>query len=272
MRLTFFKTKKYILQRLKGCVMAFSYHQLHPKALLCINVRSGGGGSQDFGFKNGFVDIDGIIKFLNGNTGYVTKWYNQAQGMSTTPDLVQTDNSKQPQVALPAVMGNNYMYFDGSASYLWVETPNTETNILTQPIGIYTKTARRSGFSGSRYVFTRNTSGTTDRSYGQYNNPSAYFIFAGNSRGNVDNINNYAGRLQPEVGGSGYTVFSESDLGTSKTDTGALTVSTPGNNIYVGQRGGGTGSNIWYGTIGTILLFNTLQSENMYELIRKEGI
>lgn len=59
--------------------------------------RSSDGAEQDFGFDtDGTLDVSAVEDWLSGVDGYVTRWYSQVDG---EPDLLQSDNSRQPRIA-----------------------------------------------------------------------------------------------------------------------------------------------------------------------------
>jgi hypothetical protein len=278
------KNKPMLLQILKGCVMAFSFYQLHPNATKCIRIRKVSDDAEiDVGFKNGYLDVDVINKFLNGvTTAGIVTWYNQARDIDKN-DMTQADKTLQPVWWYGANMSRGIV-FDGAAKYMTI-TPYAAMNLYTEPINFYAN-FYKNDTGTSKYIICKNTEDAASRQYGMYadwissTKNRVTVFFDGSSRSSNfdaprDPSSKVCARWQANTV-STWRIFQESNYvdTTASFGYGGYTISVTGAMCYVGCRGntGGTVSNWFPGQIKTLLMFSTRQSRRMWDEIKKAGV
>jgi hypothetical protein len=274
------KPKNYLLQYLKGCVLAFSYYQLYPASTLCIRIRRiADDVEQDFGFRCGYLDIDSVHAFLAGGDGAVTTWYNQSRTSGAT-NAVQATTSKQPLFSYASNIFRFGLYFNGS-HYLTVPL-YSELNLVTEPISAFIDFYKNDSTT-NRCLFCKNTTALADFQYGLYTSyvddslNNVYCSLDGSAR-TIPKTSTYptsrcAVRWQRNTAAT-WKIFKESNKDDSSADYGydGYTITQSGSTFYIGCRGntGGTTAMAYIGNIKTLLIFNTRQSRQMYDLIKRE--
>lgn len=274
------KYKEYLLQQLKGCVLAFSYYQLHPNAKLCMRIRRVTDDAiLDVGFRNGYIDLDSVNTFLNGVNAGIAIWYNQVQDIPSATNAINTDNSKQP--LFNAIKG---ITFNGLSNYLSI-TPYNEMDLHTEPISFYFD-FYKTGTGTSQYLFCKNSTGSADRQYG------AYVSYVDGIKNTVAMFFDGSGRSYPEPPAEPSTkivsrwqvntattwkIFNEHSFGDnyiSDFGSSGYTIAQTGTHCYIGCRSntGNTQASWFAGNVKSVLLFNTRQSKALHSTIKRLGV
>jgi hypothetical protein len=260
-----------ILKQIKGCVMAFSFYQLHPKATLCLRLRRAyDDAALDVGFKNGYIDLDTVHNWLGGvSTACISIWYNQAQVTGAT-NAVQANPDQQP------VWG----YWEGAdtwkrgisfgSPFNLTVASYTGMNILSDPLALYTQFYKPDQVD-NKYLFCRNNEDTASRQYGIYLDSTAPF-------NNANLFMNGSSRCSTDTVAPTSRVFFRWYNGVIYQDSGVADRSTAyasqalaeAPSTYIGCRGnaGATQYGHFDGEIKTIMLFNSIVSKAAVELMK----
>lgn len=109
-----------------------SLRKLISTATIAIRVRrSNDNAEQDIGFNGNALDTAALSSFVGGNSGYITKFYDQA---GNAEDLAQATASKQPRIVNAGVYDAEAV-FDGSDDAMAISS----LTLGTAQVGIYTK-------------------------------------------------------------------------------------------------------------------------------------
>lgn len=264
-------SKNYVLQDLKGCVMAFSWYQLHPDNKLCMQIRRESDDALlDVGFRNGYVDMDACNAFLDGSiTGFITIWYNQSRIAGAT-NAVQEVAANQPRgIFYTNSINTMGVSFGGVSHYMTIES-YPEIDIVGAPLCIYSN-FRKSANTTSKYVLCRNLAESADRQYGFYvdNTPPnniVQFFLQGSSRAALNASQYYSKALIRWYDGN---ILQDSD-NKKQTTVYADTELTSTPSTFLGCRGatGGARSGFFDGQVRTIMVFNSKLSNVAVEWLR----
>ena len=263
--------KQYVLQQLKGCVLAFSWYQLHPDNKLCMRIRRETDDVElDIGFRDGYVDFDTCHRFLSGSiTGFITTWYNQSR-ISGATNAVQSALADQPRGIFYSNNINTMgVSFGGVSHHMTIES-YPEIDITAMPLSLYFN-FRKSANTSSKYLLCRNLAEAADRQYGVYIDQTApnnigQFFLKGSSRCSTNLGMYYSKGL---VRWQGDNIYQDSGV-VKRLTAYWSTPLTSAPNTFIGCRGatGGAKSGFFDGQVRTIMLFNSALSESAVELMR----
>lgn len=240
-------------------VMGFSYYKLLSSYKgYCVRVRRSSDNTiQDFGFKNGYIDYEAILAFVDGGSGYVAEWLNQ---YASGNNAVQTANSNQPLIVDSGIFKHEGIYFDGSNYYLRILNYSA-LELINEPLGLYLNTYPTL-LSNTGYVFYRGLSSSSNIHYSILKTSAPAFTFAYNNlvtvSGTTSVINNTNKVLYNWFNKSANGFISYSGANVSNGTIGiSLTNNT---NTYIGCRSnsidGELVATFYIGNVKTVCIFN----------------
>lgn len=104
----------YLFDAFPGATLGYSVRKLRDAYTgFAFEVRrSSDNTTTNIGFVGEDLDIAALTTFLGSDTGYITKWYNQAVSPIANSDMIQTTALLQPTIVLNS--GQYYVTWDGS--------------------------------------------------------------------------------------------------------------------------------------------------------------
>jgi hypothetical protein len=272
-----FASANLLLDQYSGSAAAYSLRKLrtaYTGSAIRVRKDTTGQPEQDIGFIGNNLDTASLKSFINANSGFIVRWYNQS-GSATNRNAIQTTATRQPRIVNAGTVEREngdvcLRWVNGSSHHLTVSRDSLN---ISQPISTFSvsKLTAASGINGS-LLFDNNSATNTPFRFGASGNtdaPNNTFSLYTNNIGGLTGCGaqNANQNLFTTISQTATTPNNEVRLNGTEVDGNAGTVTNSLNGLTIGNIRPGSGAgNLaiydWSGWIFELVIYNSNESSN----------
>jgi hypothetical protein len=228
---------------------------------------------QDIGFIGNDLDTASLKSFINANSGFIVRWYNQS-GSATNRNAIQTTATRQPRIVNAGTVEREngdvcLRWVNGSSHHLTVSRDSLN---ISQPISTFSvsKLTAASGINAS-ILFDNNSATNTPFRFSASGTeaPANTFFLYTNTVGGLTSCGaqNANQNLFTTISQTATTPNNEARLNGTEVDNNIGTVTNSLNGLTIGNiRPGAGAGNLaiydWSGWIFELVIYNSNESSN----------
>ena len=271
-----FASANLLLDQYSGSAAAYSLRKLrtaYTGSAIRVRKDTTGQPEQDIGFIGNDLDTASLKSFINANSGFIVRWYNQS-GSATNRNAIQTTATRQPRIVNAGTIEREngdvcLRWVNGSSHHLTVSRDSLN---ISQPISTFSvsKLTAASGINPS-ILFDNNSATNTPfrffasgteapaNTFGLYTNNAGGLTGCGAQNANQN--------LFTTISQTATTPNNEVRLNGTEVDNNTGTVTNSLNGLTIGNiRPGAGAGNLaiydWSGWIFELVIYNSNESSN----------